>query len=163
MDQSPAHTAAVAAAVRAPALAARLAMLAQGAALTPARIDLYATTRPVPGESAGADALVSINFTARAGVVTDVMVETVRSVNLEIDTPIEGQVMGADPATGSIPLWARILSPTGDWWADVSVSVEGGDGEVQLTATGQEGDPPVPVARLFSGAFARLSSFVIAG
>lgn len=84
-------------------------------------------------------------------------------MRLEIATPIEGQVAGADPATGSIPLWGRIYTPAGDWWEDATVSVEGGDGEVQLAATGTEGDPSVPVARLFSGAYARIASFVIAG
>lgn len=163
MNQSLSHTAAVAEAVRAPALQARLDMLAKGDAPNPARIELFATTRPTPGEAAGGDPLVSINLTAIAGEVTDETVEEVRSVRLEIATPIEGQVSGADPATGSIPLWGRIYTPTGDWWADVTASVEGGDGEVQLAATGTEGDPPNYVARLFNGAYARLSSFVIGG
>lgn len=163
MDQSTAHTAAVAEAVRAPALHARLDTLAQGAEATPARIELFATTRPDPGEAAGGDPLVSIFLTAGVGEVTDETVETVRTVQLVLDTPIEGQVDGADPATGSIPLWARMYSPAGDWWADVSVSVEGGAGEVQMAATGQEGEPLADVARLFNGAFARLSSFVIEG
>lgn len=164
MDQSPAHTLAVAEAVRAPALQARLDMLAQGAEATPARVELFATEQPAtPGDAAGADPVVSINFSATAGTVIDEVVEGVRAVRLEIATPIEGQVTGADPSTGSIPLWGRIYTPAGDWWADVTASVEGGDGEVQLAATGTEGDPPESVARLFNGAFARLSSFVIAG
>jgi hypothetical protein len=163
MDQSPAHIAAVAEAVRAPALSARLDMLAQGAAADPARLELFATTRPDPGASAGGDPVVIIDFTSTAGTVVDETVEAVRSVRLEIDTPIEGQVTGADTATGSIPLWGRIYTPAGDWWADVSVSVEDGGGEVQLSATGTEGEPATPVARLFNGAYARLSSFVMAG
>ena len=51
----------------------------------------------------------------------------------------------------------------GDWWADATVSVEGGTDEVQSAATGTEGDPHVSVARLFNGAYARIASFVIAG
>lgn len=86
---------------------------------------------------------------------TSTLVEDVRQVRLEIATPIEGQVTGADPATGSIPLWARIYTPADDWWTDVTALVEGGTGEAQLAATGTEGDPPVSVARL--------SSFMIAG
>jgi len=266
MDLSPDNIAAAAEAIRVPALEARLALLDQGAALAPARLDLFACARP----SAGADGypavltiagaatalletgftvnsgtldtdldaatdlsgvyadrasflaaiealsgvagavivgsdlvltgatlgalgtldltvalvvdtvqvsaaiaqvtgsaidppVVAIDLTAGAGVVVDETDEDVRSVRIEIDAPIEGQVTGADPATGSIPLWARFYRPNGDWWADVSCSVEGGDGELQLAATGTEGEPPVSVARLFQGAYARLSSVVIAG
>lgn len=163
MDLSPDNIAAAAEAIRVPALQARLDMLVQGEAATPARLELFATTKPTPGDPAGADPVVSIDLTASAGSVMDEVVEDVRSVRLELDAPIEGQVTGADPATGSIPLWARFYTPAGDWWADVSCSVEGGDGELQLVATGTEGDPPVSVARLFNGAYARVSSFVIAG
>lgn len=163
MDQSTAHTEAVAEAIRAPALQARLDMLVKGEAANPARLELFATTKPAPGDPAGADPVVSIDLTATVGTVIDEIVEEVRSVRLELDAPIEGQVTGADPATGSIPLWARFYTPAGDWWADVTCSVEGGDGELQLAATGTEGDPPAPVARLFNGAYARVSSFVIVG
>ena len=163
MDQSTAHTAAVAEAIRAPALQARLDMLAQGEAADHAQIDLYDGTQPDPGDTPTGDLLVSIALTATAGTVVDETVETVRSVRLELDAPIEGQVTGADPATGSIPTWGRILTPAGDWWADITVSVDDGDGELQLAATGAEGEPPVPVARLFNGAYARVSSFVIEG
>ena len=163
MDQSTAHTEAVAEAVRVPALNARLAMLDKGAAANPARLELFATSRPDPGELAGGDPLVSINLTNSAGAVTDAVVDEVRRVRLVLDAPIEGQVTGADTDVGSIPTWGRFYTPAGDRWADVSVSVEGSSAELQLAATGTEGEPAAPVARLFNGAFARVSSFVIAG
>lgn len=163
MDQSTAHTEAVAEAVRAPALQARLDMLAQGAAANPARLELFATTKPTPGDPPGGSPLVVINLTSTAGTLIDETVNNVRSVRLELDAPIEGQVTGADPSTGSIPLWARFYTPAGDWWADVTCSVEDGGGELQIAATGTEGNPPAPVARLFNGAYARVSSFVIEG
>jgi hypothetical protein len=163
MDQSTTHTDAVAEAVRAPALQARLDMLLQGEEATPARIELFATTQPDPGDLAGDDPVVSLDLTATAGEVIDEIIEEVRSVRLELEAPIEGQVDGADPSEGSIPIWARFYTPAGDWWADVTCSVEGGDGELQLAATGTEGELPVSVARLFNGAYARISSFVIEG
>lgn len=163
MDQSTEHTNVVAEAIRAPAQQARLDMLAQGEAANPARLELFATEKSAPGGPAGADPVVRIDLSPTAGVVIDEMVDEVRSVRLELDAPIEGQVTGADPATGSIPLWGRFYTPAGDWWADVTCSVAGGGGELQLASTGNEGDPPVPVARLFNGAYARVSSFVITG
>lgn len=163
MDQSAAHTAFIYEAVRVPALQARLDMLGQGTAIDPARIDIYDGAQPGPGETPAGALLVSIALTATAGEITDETVETVRTVQLVIDTPIEGQVIGADASLGSLPTWARILTPAGDWWADVTVSVEGGPGELELVQTGTEDDPAVPVARLFNGAYARLTGFVIAG
>lgn len=168
MIQSPEHTSAVFEAVRVPAMSARLALLAKGAAATPASIALYADPSPaVPGGEAAAPPIVSIALSPAAGVVTDEVEEVeeaeVRVVRLVIDAPIEGQVTGADPAIGSIPTWGRILGPTGDWWADVTVTVEGEGGDIQMAETGQEGDPAVPVVRLFQGAFARITSFVLVG
>lgn len=164
MNQSPAHTSAVFEAVRVPAMQARLALLVQGAAATPSRIDLYADPLPAaPGGAAVSAALVSIALSAAAGSVVDETIESVRSVRLVLDAPIEGQVTGADPTTGSVPTWGRIVTPAGGWWADVTVSVVGGTGEIQMAETTQEGDPPAPVARLFQGAFARITSFVIEG
>lgn len=43
------------------------------------------------------------------------------------------------------------------------MSVEGAGGEIQMVATGTEGDPAEPVVRLFNGAFARLSSAIFQG
>jgi hypothetical protein len=80
---------------------------------------------------------------------------------LQVATPIEAQITGADPSTGTIPLWARITAPDGAWWGDLSVTVEGGGGEVQLVATGE--DNGQPVARLYNGAFCRLESIVVQG
>lgn len=160
MDISTAHENARITACRVPALEASLGLLVQDDPMQPERsmIHLYATTRPDPGEAAGGDPVVSIPMTAAAGAVLGDP-----DYRIEIDTPIEAQITGADPSTGSIPTWARITTPAGDWWADVSVTVEGEGGEVQLVQTGTEGDPAVPVARLYNGAFCRLASFVLQG
>lgn len=154
MDLSTAHSAARNLAVRIPALQASLDLLV-GDASNRAHVALYATTRPAPGAAAGDSPIVSVSLSAAAGTVH------APSYQLRLDVPLEGQITGADPATGSVPLWARISGPTGDWWADASVTAEGGGGELQLVATGTESGSPV--VRLYNGAFARLSSFVFQG
>jgi hypothetical protein len=158
MDISTAHDNARIAACRITALEASLALLAADPAGTDrAAIALYGTTRPAPGDPPGGDPLVVIPMSAAAGSIdTDLM-------QLQLDTPIEGQVTGADPSTGTIPTWARITMPYGSWWADASVSVETGGGEIQLIATGTEGDPPEDVARLYNGAFTRIETGVFQG
>lgn len=158
MDISTEHADARYTACRIPALEASLALLvADPEAPERSQIHLYGTARPAPGGDPGGTPIVSIPMTAAAGVVdTDLY-------QLQIATPIEAQITGADASTGTIPLWARITTPSGDWWADLSVSVEGGGGEVQLVATGEEGDPAVPVARLYNGAFCRISNAVLQG
>lgn len=158
MDISTAHENARITACRISALEASLALLAADPeGEDRSHIHLYGTTRPAPGGDPGGTPIVSIPMTAAAGVVdTDLY-------QLQVATPIEAQITGADASTGTIPLWARITTPSGDWWADLSVSVEGGGGEVQLVATGEEGDPAVPVARLYNGAFARLESIIVQG
>lgn len=82
--------------------------------------------------------------------------------SIVIDTPISAQVTGADTG-GSIPLWGRISDPAGAWAIDCDVSVEGGGGEIQLAATGQEGDPLVDIVRLYQGTFAELTRLVLEG
>ncbi len=159
MDISPQHEAAVIAACRLPALYARLALLA-GDPAEPERaaIAFYGTAYPDPaGAAPGADPIVTLPLTWAAGTVDEVLFQIL------IVTPLEAQVTGADPDDGTIPQWARVTMPDGTWWADLTVSVEGEGGEIQLVQTGTEGDPAVPVARLFNGAFARIASAVIQG
>ncbi len=159
MDISPAHETAVEEATRIPALYARLALLKQTDDQSTDRgsIALFGGTRPAPGETPASDPVVAMLMTANAGTVDEQLHQLV------LDAPLEGQNTGADPDTGTIPTWARIYTPTGAWWADVSVSVEGDGGEIQMVATGTEGDPAEPVVRLFNGAFARLSSAIFQG
>lgn len=160
MDLSPAHEAARITACRVPALQASLDLLVQADPQLPGRatIHLYGGTRPAAGESTAEPIIVSIPMTDTAGTVLGDP-----DYRIEIATPVEAQIDGADPATGSIPTWARIEGPDGAWWADASVTVEGGGGEIQLVQTGEEGDPAVPVARLYNGAFARIASAVLQG
>jgi hypothetical protein len=161
MDTSPANDAAALEAARVPALQARLDLLAQGAETDPSEIRIYGTTRPDPGEAPGGASVVVIPLAAAAGTVEDFEAESVRHVELTLAVPIEGLVDGADPTLGTIPVWARIVGPTGAWWADVSVSVTGDGGELEMVATGEEsGDP---VVRLFNGSYARISSAVFEG
>jgi len=154
MDLSPDHISARQLAVRIPALQASLARLV-GDASNRSRIEYYGTARPVAGDPPGGAAIVVMPLSATAGTVHE------PSYQLRIDAPIEAQVTGADPATGTVPIWARVYDPAGAWWGDVSVTAEGGGGDIQLVPTGSDGG--VPVARYFNGAFARLSSFVFQG
>ncbi len=157
MDISPAHEAARTEAARLPALYASLDLLVQTdpGQTERAVIELYGTTRPAPGAAAGGSPVVTLEMTASAGTIDDTLIE------LSLDTPISAQITGADPSTGTIPTWARIKDVTGAWWADVSVTVEGGGGEIEMPQTGTEnGDP---VARLFNGATALLSSAIFRG
>jgi hypothetical protein len=157
MDISTKHENAVIAACRVPALQARLDLLANVGAPERSTIAFYGTAKPDPGDPPGGDPIVTLTMTAGAGTInTDLF-------QLLLDTPIEAQVDGADPVDGSIPLWARITDFEKDWWADLTVTVEGGDGEIQLVSTGIEGDPAEPVARLFNGAFARIASGTVQG
>jgi len=148
----------VLAAIAIPALAARLALLA-GTAEERATIRIYGTERPAPGEDPGGAHLVEIPFSERAGVLDEEAIEIV------IDTPMEGQITGADPATGTVPLWGRVWGPgpEPEWWGDVSAGVVGSETEVQMAATTEEGEPPEPTARMYQGAFSRIMSFVIDG
>lgn len=157
MHISPSHAAAVIAACRIPALHARLAPLAATPDDPDARATLafYATSYPAePGSPPGGEPIVTLTLSARAGVVSESLYQAV------LDTPIEAQVTGAG-ASGDIPQWARVYTPGGDWWADLTVSVEGGGGEIQLVPTEEEGGQPV--TRYFNGAFCRLASAVIQG
>jgi len=159
MDISPAHEAAVLEATRLPALQASLGKLQQTdpESTNRASISLYGGIRPAAGDPPPSAPIVTMLATANAGTIDEQLFQ------IALDAPMEGQITGADPDTGTIPKWARIFDPAAGWWADVSVSVEGDGGEIQMVATGTEGDPAEPVVRLFNGAFARLSSAVFQG
>lgn len=128
-------------AVRVPAANASLFLLDKGEAVNPSTIELYANPLDPP--------LVIIPMTARAGVVEDVEIETVRHVRIVIDTPIEGQVIGAASETGSVPVLAVFKMPDGTEWGDCTVSDEAGAGELKMASD-----------TLFNGAFARINSAV---
>ena len=157
MDISPAHETARTEAARLPALYASLALLQQTdpQATAVATIEIYGTTRPPAGDPPGGAPIVTIELTRNAGAIDDALVE------LSLDTPISAQITGADPTNGTIPTWARIKAPDGSWWSDVSVTVEGGGGELEMPQTGTENGNPV--ARLFNGATALISSAVFRG
>jgi hypothetical protein len=157
MDISTKHQNAVIAACRIPALNARLALLAQPDPGQPERsvIRFYGTAKPGPGDPPGESPLVTLTMTAAAGTID------AGAFELVFDTPLESQVTGADPSTGTIPLWARVLDVEGDWWADLTVTVAGGGGDIELPATGIEDEQDV--VRWFNGAIARLASGKVTG
>lgn len=157
MDISTKHENAVIAACRLPALYARLTLLEQPDPGQPERSEIafYGTTQPTPGDPPSASPIVVMSMTAAAGTVDEALFQ------LLLDTPIEAQVDGADPNDGTIPLWARVSDIAGDWWADLTVTVEGEGGDIELVQTGTEGGNPV--ARLFNGAFARLATATVQG
>lgn len=156
MDISPEHEAARVEASRLPALYASLELLKQPEPPeSPATIKIYGTARPPAGDPASGSPLVTLELVPTAGAINDDLIE------MRLATPISAQITGAAPDTGTIPVWARISSPGGAWWSDASVSVDGGSGEIQMPQTGTEnGDP---VARLFNGATALISSAVFKG
>ncbi|MFB2705434.1 hypothetical protein [Marinobacter shengliensis] len=157
MDISPSHEDARTEASRLPALYASLALLQQTdpQATAVATIEIYGTPRPPAGDPSGGAPIVVIEMTSSAGAIDDELIE------LSIDTPISAQITGADETDGTIPIWARIKTPDSSWWSDVSVTVEGSGGELEMPQTGTEDGSPV--ARLFNGATAMISSAVIRG
>ena len=144
MDLSAKHAAARLAAQRLPALHASLALLTRSSQA--ATIALYGTPRPVPGDPPGGAALATLALATAAGGVDEERFQIV------LETPIEGRVSGADPATGTEALWARVTDGAGDWWGDGSVSESGGAGELQFDTT-----------RLLQGATVRLISGLFQG
>ena len=145
MDKSTAHENARIAAAKDPANAASLALLAATGAPF-AALALYGGQRPDPGAAPSGALLVSIPMTARAGVTDNVNHQIV------IDTPIEAQITGADEQSGTAATWARIFTPSGGWWADLSVSATGGSGEIKMANT-----------TLYNGAYARVIDAVLQG
>ncbi len=146
MDLSTKHSDARIAACRIPALNASLALL-ELQNPDPAQIDFYTDPVPTtPGDTPTGDLVVTIPLGASAGSVdTDLF-------QIQLTVPIEAQITGANPATGSTVTWARILDGDGDWFADVSVSDEAGSGEIKLQTT-----------LLYNGAYCRITSAVFQG
>ncbi|THF61388.1 hypothetical protein E6C76_20090 [Pseudothauera nasutitermitis] len=154
MDISPAHAVAVMQAIRNPALQARLALL-HGDTENRATLEFHGGTYPDPPGSGTPTPLAVLTFPASAGTVDE------DEHMILLASPLEALVTGADPVDGTIPIWARLRMPGGDWWGDLTVSVEGEGGEVQLVQTAIEGG--VPVVRWFNGAPARLATMTIQG
>ena len=145
MDISPKHAAAVIDACRIPALQARLELLDRNNP-GPAHLDFYPDPRPDPGATPTGSVVVSLDLAATAGVVdTDLF-------QIQLTVPLEAQITGADPATGTTVTWARLVDGDGDWFADLSVSDEAGSGETKLQTT-----------LLYNGAYCRLTSAVFQG
>ena len=142
MDISPAHAAARFEACRLPALQASLALL-QSSGAARARILLYAGPKPDPGAATSAVPLVALTLSATAGAID------AENKRLTLDAD-EGQVANADPASGTAAVWARVLTPSGAWWADLTVSDAGGNGDIKMAST-----------TLFNGAFVRLTSAIV--
>lgn len=131
MQLSIAHHAARSAAARLPALQASLSLLDGGAGQ--ARIDIRNALGVV---------IVSIPIADGAGVIDNALFQIVLNV------PIEAQI-----ATDGDADHAVIYDNTGGVWAeDVSVSDEGGSGEIKLTDV-----------NLKAGAFCRLTSALFQG
>lgn len=146
MDISTKHSDARVAAARIPVLAASLALL-ELENPSRAHIDLYTDPVPsTPGDTPTGDLVVSISVASTAGTVdTDLF-------KIVLTTPIEAQITGANPSTGSVVTWAHIIDGDGDWFADVTVSDEAGSGEIKLQTT-----------LLYNGAFCRITSAVFQG
>lgn len=144
MDLSTAHEAARLEACRLPALQASLALLVEDTRR--AAVAFYGTVRPAPGADPGGAAVVTVQLDASPGSINTTLKQ------IELTVPVEGQVTGADPTTGTEVLWARITDGTGSWWADCSVSDQAGGGEFKLAST-----------TLQNGAFLRVSSAVFQG
>lgn len=125
MDISTKHANAVIAACRIPALQARLALL--DANSVNAKIDFYpAGAWSTPGDTPSASVVASIQLASTAGTVdTDLF-------QIQLTVPIEAQIDGANPSTGTEVALARILDGDGEWWADLSVSGEAGSGEIKV-------------------------------
>lgn len=144
MDRSTKHEDARLEACRIPALEASLALLDLNAA---AKIDFYPLPRPeIPGTTPEDAPVVSVPLAANAGTVNEELFQ------IQLTVPVEGQITGADPETGTEVGWAQIVDGDGDWWGDVSVSDEFGTGEIKLQTT-----------TLYNGAFCRLTSAVFQG
>ena len=144
MDLSPKHSEARLEAQRLPALSASLALLVEDT--TAATIALYGTAKPPPGDPPGADPLAVFTLSSAAGTVDEDLYQ------IQLAVPIEAQITGADPETGTEALWGRVFDGAGDWWGDATVSDESGDGEIKLQTTA-----------LLNGAFCRITSGVFQG
>jgi hypothetical protein len=143
-----AHTAAVQEACRIPALNARLALLTTPA--TPPTIEFYADPIPDPWDSGIPDPaptpVVTLTMAPAVGTVDEALFQ------IQFTAPIEAQVTGADPSTGTAVTWAAIYDGDGGLWGYGTVSAAVGSGDFKLQTT-----------TLLQGAFARLISGVVQG
>lgn len=156
MDISPEHEADRVEVSRLPALYASLARLQQSDPEgLPATLAIYGGARPQPGGVPEAAPIVTLSLVSTAGTINDELIE------LYLATPISSQITGADETAGTVPTWARVADPAGGWWADCSVTVDGGGGELEMPQTGEENG--TPVARLYNGATAYVTSATIRG
>lgn len=133
------------AACRIPALTALLALL-ELQAPDLAHLDFYPDPRPAAGATPAGSIVVSLELSATAGTVNSGLFQ------IQLTVPLEEQITGADPATGTTVAWARLVDGDGDWFADLSVSDEAGSGEIKLQTT-----------LLYNGAYCRLTSAVFQG
>lgn len=138
IDVSPAHLAAVLAAVRLPGLVARRALLETGSG--DITITCYPDPRPASGE-APAGAPLAVIRQAEPTALDE------PNIRFTFEPGIEGLITANGTGT-----WARIANRAGAWWADCSISDTDGDGEIQFDSVA-----------FAVGAFARLSSGVFQG
>jgi hypothetical protein len=145
MDLSTEHETARYDACRLPALNASLSLLAQDTQAS--KIELYSDPVPTaPGDAPTGDLVVTLTMTATAGTVDNALFQ------IQLDVPIEAQITGADPTTGTTVTWARVYGGDGTWWGDATVSDEAGAGEIKLQTT-----------LLYNGAYCRLTSAIFQG
>ena len=144
-----AHTAAVQQACRIPALNARLAILTTPA--SPPYIEFYADPIPNPWDSGVPDdpaptPIVTIPMAGAVGTVDEALFQ------IQFVVPIEGQVDGAAPETGTTVTWAAIYDGDGVVWGYGTVTDEAGSGDFKLFDV-----------LLYNGAFTRLTSATVQG
>lgn len=109
MDISPNHNDARLLVIRTPALQASLDLLVWQDPYY-SYIEIYDGVKPSPGvEPTTQNKLVTIPLTSSAGVVNGAP-----DYQIILAVPVEGQITGADPVTGSIPTWARIYTARRD-------------------------------------------------
>ena len=132
------------AACRIPGLTALLGLL--NASPHSGVIQFYSSLRPDAGATPAGTLVVAIPLPATAGSVNSGLFQ------IQLTVPLEAQITGADPATGTTVTWARLVDGDGDWFADLSVSDEAGSGETKLQTT-----------LLYNGAYCRLTSAVFQG
>jgi hypothetical protein len=132
-------------AARIPVLNARLARLNQDTDLS--KIEIRSGVMPAtPEDTATGDLLVTITLSAAPGTVDEELFQ------IQLITPIEAQITGADPTNGTTATWARIYNGVGGVFYDGSVSDEAGAGDIKLQTT-----------LLYNGAYCRLTSAVFQG
>lgn len=145
MDLSAKAIAAQTAACRIPALTALLALLdLQNPDM--AHLDFYPDPRPDPGATPAGSVVVAVELAATAGSVDSDLYQ------LQLTTPLEAQITGADPVDGTVVTWARLMDGDGDWCANLSVSDAAGSGEIKLQTT-----------LLYNGAYCRIIDGVFQG